>query len=365
MKNAGHRIPRASRRTAVVGLVALAVSVAGAIVDPTPFFEGWLVSWLFLLGIALGSLVLTMLYELTSGEWGVMLGPIFAGAALTLPLVAMLALPLALALDLFPWTNPDVIAMSETVAAKSWYLNVPGFLARSGASLVLWSALALVFCRPGPPRRRVAVAGLVIYFVTVTFAAVDWIASLVPEWYSTAIGIRLGALQVVGAFAFAVAATVARRPASLAPQLLRDMGALLLTLAMTWAYFAFAQYLVVWGGDLPHETSWYWARSETSWRYLAFTLVSLMFVLPTAAMLFRNVKSNRNRLALVCWIVVLAAWCDTFWLVAPSLRPAGFALHWQDIATLVAQGGLWLAALIALSRRAPRRVPAIEAAPYG
>jgi len=249
--------------------------------------------------------------------------------------------------------------MSAAVAAKHWYLNVPAFLARNAAALIVWSALALALCRPARVPRRAAVVALLVYFVTVTLAAVDWVASLVPEWYSSAIGIELGALQLVSAFAFVVSLTLMRR-ATVTPRQLHDLGNLLLTLVMTWAYFAFAQYLVVWGADLPHETSWYWARTQTSWRYLAIVIVVATFALPVAALLSRDIKRSRTGLAVVCAIVLAAAWCCTFWLIAPSLRPAGFALHWQDIGALLAVGGLWLAGVALVAQQSPRRVPAIE-----
>jgi hypothetical protein len=219
-----------------MGGVALAVSIAGAVVDRAAFFEAWLASWLFVLGIALGSLVLLAIHELTGGDWGAVLGPQLDAAALTLPLVALLGVPLAFGLDVFPWTHADVVAMSAAVAAKHWYLNVPAFLARNAAALVVWSALALALCRPARVPRRAAVVALLVYFVTVTFAAVDWVASLVPEWYSSAIGIELGALQLVSAFAFVVSLTLMRR-ATVTPRQLHDLGNLLLTLVMTWAYF--------------------------------------------------------------------------------------------------------------------------------
>jgi hypothetical protein len=116
----------------------------------------------------------------------------------------------------------------------------------------------------------------------------------------------------------------------------------------------------VWGGDLPHETSWFWPRSETSWRFFSFVVIGLMFVVPTVAMLFRAIKDSREALAFVAAIVLLGGWSDTFWLVAPSLRLDGFALRWQDVATLVAQGGLWLAVLAAIERRRARRPFAVE-----
>jgi hypothetical protein len=356
-----------ARSAATVGAVALVACIAGAIAARTVFLQAWLASWLFLLGIALAALINVMIHELTGGHWGVVLRRPLEAAALSLPLLALFALPLLLGIhDLLPWATLDQ-AQSDVVRAKGWYLNVPAFVLRNIAWLVLWSAFAFALrrhldqaplARTGATGRRIAVAGLLVYLLTVTFFAVDWIASLTPEWFSTAVGIRLGASQFLAAFGFAVPFAVLHarsRPnwAQATPRDLQDIGTLLLTFAMTWAYFAFAQYLIVWGEDLPSETSWYWPRTQTSWRYLAPVIGALCFGLPVAAMLFREVKRSAPWLAAVCALVLVGQWLDTVWLVLPSLRLDGFALHWLDFAALVAEGGLWLAVVATIVERLP------------
>jgi hypothetical protein len=204
--------------------------------------------------------------------------------------------------------------------------------------------------------RRIAVAGLLIYLGTVTIAAYDWIASLVPDWASTAIGLRLGVAQFIAAFGFAVPFMALRAGASRVPLGAtagdyRDLGNLLLTFTMMWAYIAFTQYLIVWGEDLSSEISWYYPRAKTTWVWLGVTVVALEFALPVVAMLFRSVKMRGALLATVCVLALAGQWLDCVWLTLPSLRSAGFALHWLDVIVLVAQGGLWLAVVAAIVER--------------
>ena len=84
----------------------------------------------------------------------------------------------------------------------------------------------------------------------------------------------------------------------------------------------------------------------------AFAIAFLNFALPVVAMLFRGIKTNGNALAVVCALALLGQWLDCLWLVAPSLRPDGFSMHWLDVAALVAEGAPWLALVIALAERA-------------
>ena len=105
---------RAARRgLAVAGVVGLVACAVGAWLDSGAFFRAWLVSWLFLLGIALASMAQVMIHELTGGDWGRVLRPPLEAATATLPLIALLAVPLAFGLpSLFAWARPDAVAAS-------------------------------------------------------------------------------------------------------------------------------------------------------------------------------------------------------------------------------------------------------------
>jgi len=366
MSIAVRELPLLSRRAGAIGMIALVGCAIGAYFDRTAFFQAWLVNWLFLLGIALASMADVMIHELTGGKWGLVLRPPLEAAMSTLPLLALLAIPLVFGLpDLFPWARADAVSASALLQAKRWFLNEPAFIGRNAAWLAIWSAFAIAMRRqlaPGmaraPATRRIAVAGLIVYLFTITAAAFDWVASLVPEWYSSAIGLRLAVGQFVAAFGFAVPFAVLRArargvDAGAQPRDFQDLGNLLLTFAMVWAYIAFMQYVIVWGGDLPHETSWFLPRVQTSWHALVVPLVLLNFALPVIAMLFRSVKRSGTALAAVCALALAGQWLDTLWLVAPSMRPSGFELHALDVLALIGEGGLWIAAVVALVERPP------------
>ncbi len=113
-------VSRPARISGVIGVIALIVSLGLGIADPKPFFEAWLPTWLFLLGISLGAMANVMIHELTGGEWGDVLRPALHAAMLALPLVAVLAIPLAFGLPhLFAWARPDAHA-SDLVGFRRW-----------------------------------------------------------------------------------------------------------------------------------------------------------------------------------------------------------------------------------------------------
>jgi hypothetical protein len=367
MTIAWRQLPRASRRAALVGLIALVACAIGGVLQPQTFFASWLLTWLFVLAIALGGMMNVMIHELTGGRWGVLLRRPLEAAMLTLPLCALLALPLAFGLpSLFEWARPGAVAASDILQQKHWFQNVPGLLMRNAAWLVVWNMFAFALARrlgsarPADvrARHRLSVAGLLVYLATVTLFAYDWVASLVPDWNSTAVGLRVGTAQFVAAVAFAVgfvtlAPWLRAQPPRATARDFGDFGNLLLTVVMFWAYIAYTQYFIVWSEDLPHDASWYWPRVFTSWRWLAVGTLSLVFALPFVAMLFRAVKRNPTALGLVCVVALVGEWLDCAWLTLPSLRPRGFDLHWLDFVALIAQGALWLGAVIAIAERLP------------
>ena len=365
---------RVRRIGLAVGSAATVAAVVAGIAAPAGFFAAWLFAWLCVLAIALGALANVMIHELTGGEWGFVIRPALESALGTLPIVGLLGIPLLFGLPhLYPWAaaHPG----DALLAAKSWYLNTPFFTLRAIACFIVWSALAFALRRqwrlrrtnaagaPQPDLRALSIAGLIVYALTMTLAATDWIMSLSRDWYSTGFGLFVLISQALVAFAFAVAASVAsgalagapsthaRIPAdamSEAPSVARDaqdLGNILLMYVMMWAYLAFTQFLIIWAEDLPSEIGWYVMRSTRGWKALAIVIFLLLFVLPFAAMLFRRFKRDPARLGVLCAIVVVGCVLQFAWQVLPpfAAEPMGFALL-----ALAGVGGLWAAAFATL-----------------
>jgi hypothetical protein len=189
--------------------------------------------------------------------------------------------------------------------------------------------------------------GLVLYGLTVTFASIDWVMSLEPEWFSTIFGMLFMAGQAISAMSFVIAVVVllaSIKPMSdyVAPRHLHDLGKLLLAFIMIWAYFSFSQFLIIYAGNLPEEITWYVHRLRGPWRYIGLGLVIFHFALPFLLLLSRDLKRNGRRLATLAVVVLVMRLVDLYWLVAPDFREGGFHLHWMDVALPLGVGGVWL-----------------------
>ncbi len=212
----------------------------------------------------------------------------------------------------------------------------------------------------GLEKRLAAISapGLILYVFTVTFSAVDWAESLETDWYSTIWGFLFVASQGLTAFAFviiAMALLAKREPlASLfKPAHLHDLGKLLLTFVMLWAYFAFSQLVIVWSGNLTDEIPWYLRRLATSWGWLGVALIVFQFIVPFLLLLSRPLKRNAWALCCVVGILILMRFVDLMWIVMPSYYQRGFRLHWLNFSVPLAIGGLWIAMFIWQLRKRP------------
>ena len=360
------RLRRGHTRATIAGVVGLVALAAGGFGNPDQFFRSYLPAFVFVFGIALGSLALLMLQHMTGGAWGMMIRRILEAGARTLPLVALMFLPIALGLSrLFIWAVPEAVAKDAILQQKALYLNAGFFYARAAVYFAVWIALALTLSRwsaaqdaqaPAGDERRFRIVsgpGLVIYGITVTFASVDWIMSLDPHWFSTIFGMILMAGQALGALAFAVAVlAAAAEDEPFAGRLnathLHDLGKLLFALVMFWAYLSFSQFLIIWAGNLPEEIPWFIERLHGVWQYVAVALVVGHFALPFLLLLSRDLKKNRRALASMALLILAMRFVDTYWLITPAFEHEGFPVHWMDLAAIVGLGGIWLAVFFRL-----------------
>jgi hypothetical protein len=343
----------------------LALSAAGgAFLSPQQFFRSYLVAYMFWFGIALGCLAILMIHHVSGGAWGAVIRRVLESGSRTLPLMALLFLPMVLGLqDLYTWARPDVVARAPILQYKSLYLNVPFFLVRAVLYFAVWSTLALFLSRwsleqdrttdPAPGRRLELLSrgGLLLVGLTMTFASVDWAMSLEPHWYSTIYGILIMGGQVLGAMSFVipVAALLAQEgplTGVISIEQFHDLGKLLLAFVMLWAYFSLSQFLITWSANLPEEIPWYLRRLQGGWQFIGIGLVIFQFVIPFVILLSREIKRKARALAMLALGIICVRFLDLFWMIAPAFNPDVLSVHWLDLATLVGIGGIWLSAFI-------------------
>jgi hypothetical protein len=353
---------------AVLGLVLSGAGFAMAGLDR--FFEAYLVAYVFWIGVA-RSLALLMVHHLSGGAWGVVIRRPLEAATRTLPPMALLFLPVIAGMGhLYHWTHADAVAADPIMQAKEAYLNTPFFLVRQAIYFGVWIAMALTLNRwsaeqdrTGDPALvvkmgRFSGAGLVVFGLTVTFAAVDWTMSVNPHWFSTIWGMLYMVGQGLSALAFAIAVLVML---SAVPPLdkvvnashLHDLGKLMFAFLMLWAYLSFSQFIIIYSANLAEEIPHYLVRSAGGWQWVGWSLVVFHFALPYALLLSRDVKRDFTRLRTIAMWVVVIRLLDYYWHVAPEFHTTGISVTLVDIALPIALGGIFVAMFAAQLKGRP------------
>ncbi len=367
----GHPYARLPWIGAGVGAVGLAVSIALASGDGKQFAFSWLVAFLFFLSIALGSLYFVLIHFAMQGGWGVVVRRLAENAMATVPLFALLFVPIVLGMrELFPWVRDAAAGTDHLLLKKAPYLNTSFFLVRAAIAFACWSAIAVTYRRlsrrqdaTGDPAislrlRRFAGPAVILVGLTQTASAVDWIMSLDPYWYSTIFGVYMFAGSLLAAFAFLIVLVVILRRGGLltdvvGPEHFHDLGKLLFTFTVFWAYIAFSQYFLIWYGNIPEETIFFRHRLEGSWRAASMLLAAGHFIVPFFFLMPRTIKRNVAALTAGAVWMLLMHLLDVTWLVMPVLHPKGVHFGNADLAALAAVGGLFVAAFGWLSLGAP------------
>ena len=358
------RFDRIQRRAFILGITALILAILDGIRAPEQFFRSYLLGFVFWLGFPLGCAAFLMVHHLTGGFWGLPIRRPLEAATRTLPLLAALAFPLLLGLGrLYSWTHPNLVAADAVLKFKQPYLNLPFFLIRNLIYFAVWWALTRRLNRwsdeqdrTGDPALAVRLEslsgpGLVLYGLTVTFFSIDWIMSLEPHWFSTIFGMIFMVLQVLSGLALAilVAGLLSRHEPvadAITPDRLNDLGNLLLTFVMLWAYLGFSQFLIIWAGDLIEEIPWYVTRAEGGWGIVAVVLIFLSFAIPFYLLLMRAIKRRVETLTALCGALIVVTFIDVYWMVVPSFEKAGPRFYLLDFLLPVGMGGIWVAAFV-------------------
>ena len=355
-------VGRLQRNALVAGGIALLVCIFGAVKSPQVFFPSYLMGYLLVLGLALGSLGLLMLQHLTGGHWGIVIRRPLESATRTLPLLAVLFLPIVFGMKYLygAWLDPEKVRAEPLSAMQQGYLTAHGFYIRAFLYFVVWIGLMLIFNRWSREqdvnqtdralRRRfkmLAGPGIILYVFVMTFAAIDWVMSISPHWASTIYGFLFVAGQLISAMSLMIAVVVLlSRTEPMAGLIqkrhIHDLGKLLLTFVMLFAYFDFSQLLIIWSGNQPEEITFYRSRLYGEWGVVAVIVLVFHFFVPFFLLLSRDLKRNYRLLPKVALWMIFIRLVDLFWMTRPEFTARAIP-SWIDFVVPIALIGLWVA----------------------
>jgi hypothetical protein len=366
----------------VVGLISLVLSAIGLKTEPAHFFRSWLFAYLFWTGLTLGCLAFVMITHQTGGEWGIIVRRFGETAFMNLPLMAVFFLPLIAGYQyLFPWAHIDTYVDNHEVYRvlkhREPWMNPELFTIRNIGYLVIFSIFAFLLSSgsrkldraPNPQLirrlRLVCAAGIVTFFILITSYAMDNIMSRETNWYSSILGFIVVIGQGASGMAFMVLMVCIFSnynpiKSVLKPQHLNDLGNLLLTLVILWAYTNFAQLLVIWSGNTKEDIGYYTHRGmgvePNPWRWVALFLIIGHFFVPFFCLLMRDLKQKIPTLAAIAGFLLVMRVTDALWQVAPSgpnRQDDLGGVYWTDITAWLGIGGIWLFVYLLMLAKKP------------
>jgi hypothetical protein len=396
--DAGLVVYRGGRRlilwSLVIGVVCLALVVLGAIFDFRQAAFSYLMAFIFWHTLAFGALIHLMIQHAINASWAIVVRRIAESAASSFTIILVLFLPLIAGLhDLYPWVGPPLTLPNEPallarIQHRSAYLNVTFFYLRAAAYFAVWIVISWLLQRwtlrqnallTGSARaddasgdagamdaagedvaradKRRALAhwqrvlsslALPIVSFVITFASIDWVMSLEPEWFSTIFGVYYFSGAALAFVALLTLSSILLQREGYLNGVVtishyHALGKLMLVFVIFWGYIAFVQLLLIWIADIPREAEWFILRSHGSWAIGAALLIFGHFGVTFFALLSWRLKRRLWSLAAVSAWVLVMHFIDVYWLAMPALHREGVVPHWLDLAALFGIGGVVVA----------------------
>jgi hypothetical protein len=337
-------------------VVGLLVSAIGLFTSREQFAFSWLFGFMFVLTLCVGCLFWTILHSATDSEWGILVRRQMENVASVIPYLSVFFLPLILfcAPILWKWWDlpPGQDALLDNKAAFLnhnffWVRYVAYFLGLGGFAVALRST-SMAQDEDGASRhtfrlRKLAIGGLPVMAVCLTFAAVDWLMGLDYHWFSTMWGVYIFAGAAGSSMALLVLIITGLKKAGYLKAVNLEhyhiMGKFMLAFTVFWAYIAYSQYMLIWYANIPEETIYFKIRNTEGWHALTTILVLGRFFIPFPILLFQGTKKNPKFLcAVACWIIAMQL-LDHYIIVLPSLHQTGVSPSVYDFASVLAVAG--------------------------
>jgi hypothetical protein len=354
---------------AVIGIGGSLLLARGTDGGMDYLLETYLVSFAFFLSISLGALFFVLLQHCTRAGWSVVVRRVAEAVAGNVWLMAVLALPIVLGMDhLYHWTDAAAAAHDPLLEGKMGFLNPTFFIGRLFAYFVVWGVMATFLHRTsvaqdssGDPdltlrMERLSAPGMVLFALSLNFAAFDILMSLDAHWFSTIFGVYYFAASVVAFFAVMPKILYALQMRGVLKNAVtvehyHDIGKLMFAFIVFWAYIAFSQYMLIWYGNIPEETEWFLKRQTGGWTTVSLILIFGHFLVPFLLLVSRVIKRRPLLLALTGGYVAAMCWVDIYWLVIPEFSPGVARFGLLDILCMLGINGVYSAAILLRLKR--------------
>ena len=373
-----------SRNFKIVTIILISIGVItfifGLIFHPQLTWANYLIVNYYFLSLAMGGLFFFVIQNISQSGWSAAFQRISEAMMLYIPYASVLFLLLFFGMkDLYHWANNETVALDPVLLHKSVFLNVPFFIIRMIIYFTLWivfimklRSISLKIDLADPSDKNGIMklfskselfSKILIFILAVTFSlsAFEWIMSIDAHWYSSVFALK----NLVAAFLHGVSVLTLivfiLYKRGYFPFLnkyhMHDFERYIFMLSIVWGYFWFAQFMIIWYGNIPEETGYYYMRWQEGWKVLFFCEIGLNWAIPF--MLLLPVKTSRNMTVIVVVIIflIIGQYVDLFVQIIPGITgilkfgwiESGLFLGYTGLFTLIVATALSKAKIMRLT----------------
>ena len=184
--------------------------------------------------------------------------------------------------------------------------------------------------------RKLSAVFLIIFGISSSVSAWDWVMSIDTHWFSTMMGWYVFASWWVTGLATIALIVVNLKGAGylkvVTANHLHDLGKFIFAFSIFWTYIWFSQFLLIYYANIPEETVYFYQRMKVApYSWIFFANLLLNFVLPFLLLMTRDAKRHMSMLKVVCPIVIVGHWFDFFNMITPGVMQGGGGIGFLEI----------------------------------
>ena len=355
-------------RAAIISVVFGLISLAFLFVPlgREHLLRAYLMGYMTCFNFCGGALAFLMVQYVSGGKWGQILRRPLEAMTRTIWVIILMLLPvLFLMKHLYQWAafpsaqdklnayHAGLMTQEQQLTAQSKVLMLNPSAAWLQAVLVLgFMAVVIVLLnkwsmdRDKDPQagtmasfdkwrvrfENVSGPGILLYVILMTAFVIVFVKSLDVTWYSSVYGLQFLVAQGYAVLALGILTLILLSRYEPMKTMFRtteqhDMGKFAFAFVMLNIYLTFAEFLIIWSGNLPDEIPWYLHRIHGGWWVVCTADAICHWVIPFCILLSRDIKRSKSKMIWVCVFMLFARCIDMFWLIEPNFNDAASNLH--------------------------------------